>query len=73
MRCSGNSYTPSPEGIDGLLWEVLSRVGVISVLGSQPGSPWEALPGCMKRWRYSEDRCLLKMENVVFFDISALL
>ena len=31
MGCSGNSYTPSPAGIDGLLWEVLSRVGVISV------------------------------------------
>lgn len=72
MVCSGNSFTPSPEGIDGLLWEVLSWVSVISVLGSQPGSPWEPLPGCMKCWRYSEEKCLLKMESVVLFDISAV-
>lgn len=39
MGCSGNSFTPSPEGIDGLLWEVLSWVGVISILGSQPEVP----------------------------------
>lgn len=72
MACSGISNTSSFGGIDALLYEVPLWVGIVTLLGPRPGTPWEPLAGDMKCQRYSGDKYLLKMESVFLFGVSAL-